>query len=176
MNLCKRFFLVLSWTSFLLEVSMAGHAFHPECQDFQAFFITSLEREPLGLSTTTLHKDNNIGCSYVTKEIQADNANSTASHRVEYNALFIDLSSWRWKRTQWLQTSLKCLHLLIYKTMSTGLYTMQLAQFNFIQWTDNSGSKILFCVPESEKEQLWKSVGVQLLKVIYWKPPYRKRT
>lgn len=71
----------------------------------------------------------------------------------------------------------RMLHLLIYRTMSTGVYTMQLAQFIFIQWTDNSGSKVLFSVTETEKEQLWKSVErEQHLKVIYWQSLYRKMT
>lgn len=154
--------------------SIYDHLFHPDCQDSQAFFITSLEREPLvpqGLSTTTLFIRTVVQMWEKIKISRQCKEHSLTSG-TWWNALLTGLSDWKWgwswKRAQWLLTSLKCL--ICWFPRQCLLYTMQLAQFIFIQWTENSGSTFLFSVTESEKERLWKSAeSVQVLKVTYWR-------
>lgn len=141
--------------------SIYDHLFHPDCQDFHAFLMSSLDTDPLVphcLSSSTLFIRTITIVVHMWQKKTKQTMQRTQSHwwhMVEYNA-----SSWliwpkmrlKMKNSTMTSDIHQMSHLLTYKTMPTGVYTMQLAQFIFTQWSDNSGSKFLFSVRVTEKE------------------------
>lgn len=139
--------------------SIYGYLFPPWLSRFSGLshvqFRQGSSGSPGFVYYNSLHKDRNNGCSYVTKENQADNRKTQPHrwHMEEYNASLLTVNETEDEKLHWLQTSLKCLICWFARQCLLGFIQCNKHNSSFIQWTDNSGSKFLFIV--TEKEQLW---------------------